>query len=272
MPDKPATRPDLPTFARPPVAEMVLGVNFGSIPGWNVTHYGLLFEAVRDRYPNVQAQPPLPSPVEKFESPQAQQFAIELNTSGAMDTRCWFIDSTDARLLQVQANRFIRNWRKRPQHTDYPRYDVHRREFSDEWNHYLSFLEAQHLPRPAVSQCEVTYINHIEHAATDLHEVFSAWNDVRRGTSFLPSVETGSFTLAYVLPDRRGRLHVELQPVLRVTDGAQLLQLTLTARGRPGSPSLQDILAWFDLGHEWVVRGFTELTTEKMHRIWGRNS
>jgi len=29
-------------------------------------------------------------------------------------------------------------------------------------------------------------------------------------------------------------------------------------------------MEWFDLGHEWIVKGFTDFTTEHMHEIWGR--
>jgi hypothetical protein len=48
------------------------------------------------------------------------------------------------------------------------------------------------------------------------------------------------------------------------------LQLTLTARGRPRRPELGASLEWFDLGHEWIVKGSTDLTTAAMHKIWRR--
>ena len=27
---------------------------------------------------------------------------------------------------------------------------------------------------------------------------------------------------------------------------------------------------WFDTAHEWIVRGFTDLTTDEAHKLWGR--
>lgn len=67
-----------------------------------------------------------------------------------------------------------------------------------------------------------------------------------------------------------GRLHVELRPGTRKSDDAKLFVLTLTARGEPPSPDAAGLLAFHDLGHEWIVRGFTDLTTERMHEEWGR--
>jgi hypothetical protein len=46
--------------------------------------------------------------------------------------------------------------------------------------------------------------------------------------------------------------------------------LTLTARGRPGSDGIPGVLQFLDVGREWIVRGFTSITTATMHKIWGR--
>jgi hypothetical protein len=64
-----------------------------------------------------------------------------------------------------------------------------------------------------------------------------------------------------------GRLHVTLQSVLRTVDGVPMFVFDLTARGQVG-----DSTAFFDLGREWIVRSFKELTTSNMHRIWGMRS
>jgi hypothetical protein len=67
-----------------------------------------------------------------------------------------------------------------------------------------------------------------------------------------------------------GRLRVMMQPAIRRQGAKEVLQSTLTARGRPRRPELGASLGWFDLGHEWIVRGFTDLTTAAMHTIWRR--
>jgi hypothetical protein len=68
----------------------------------------------------------------------------------------------------------------------------------------------------------------------------------------------------YPMPEG-GRLRVMMQPAIRRQDAKEVLQLTLRARGRPRRPELGASLEWFDLGHEWIVRGFTGLTTAAMH-------
>src|SRR4051794_23278977 len=119
MPETP--RAEGVRFDRPPVDETVLGVDFSPLPAWNVIHYGLFYRTISEHYPQVVPQPPLPPQTEEFGSrPQPNvQFMLAM---APFDTRCWFIDRTETRLLQVQADRFLRNWRKRPQGGDYPLY------------------------------------------------------------------------------------------------------------------------------------------------------
>jgi hypothetical protein len=67
-----------------------------------------------------------------------------------------------------------------------------------------------------------------------------------------------------------GRLHIAAEPAFRRSDSSPIVVLTLTARGRPLGVGLDGVLAFLDLGHEWIVRAFDSVTTSKMHRIWGR--
>jgi hypothetical protein len=67
-----------------------------------------------------------------------------------------------------------------------------------------------------------------------------------------------------------GRLRVMMPPAIRRQDAKEVLQLTLPARGRPRRPERSASLEWFDLGHEWIARGLTDLTTAAMHTIWRR--
>jgi uncharacterized protein (TIGR04255 family) len=261
---------DLPEYEKPAVNETVMGVDFARLPGWNVTHYGLLHQSFEKQYPNVQAQPPLPQQAEDFGAEMKPlKSPFEFTVSGeAMDTRCWFIDRTDTQLLQVQADRFLRNWRQRAS-AEYPRYKKVRGDFADDWGRYLSFLRSHRLGEPEVRQCELTYINLID--ATRLGDVLAYWREPE-GKVFLPGPERGTVTLAFRVPNEQTRFHVAVQPVIRLADGKGILQMTLTVRGKPRGSAEKDLLDWFDLAHQWAVRGFDELTTEKMHLEWGRRS
>jgi uncharacterized protein (TIGR04255 family) len=125
-----------------------------------------------------------------------------------------------------------------------------------------------------VNQCEVTYVNHIHlgqgwKSYGELKNVIACWSGEISG-SFLPEPESVNIGTRYVLPDGKGRLHVLMQPAIRRTDAKEILQLNLTARGKPDSSASQHLLEWMDLGHEWIVKGFTDFTSKTMHELWGR--
>ena len=67
-----------------------------------------------------------------------------------------------------------------------------------------------------------------------------------------------------------GRLHVTAEPRIKIGDGSPLIRLTMTARGAPAKKDIGDVMAFFDIGREFIVRGFASITTAQMHRIWGR--
>lgn len=128
---------------------------------------------------------------------------------------------------------------------------------------------------PEVTQAEVTYVNQIERGdgwelPGDAVRVTPLLGDPQ--PAFLPPPEVLAVDARYVIPPERGRLRVALQPALRIKDQKEVLQLQLTARGSPKSSSMDDILEWFDLGHEWVVRGFLDVTSTAMHARWGLRS
>ncbi len=261
-------------FERPPVAETILGVQFAPLEGFTLPYVALLWSRFRDRYPNHEVKPPLSPVVEELSGPpRPTTIGIELTSDPS--ARFWFIDVTSTQLIQVQRDRFIRNWRKGPPpHDVYPRYDDLRPRFEQDWQTFLHFLTQEQLAIPAVNQCEVTYVNHVELGAGwnslgEAHKVLTLLRQPPSG-GLLPNPEALVVHARYVMPERRGRLYVECQPAIRRHDGKQVMQLTLTARGRPASSDLRSIVEWFDLGHDWIVHGFVDITTPVMHELWGR--
>jgi uncharacterized protein (TIGR04255 family) len=144
------------------------------------------------------------------------------------------------------------------------------------WELFVEFVKQNRLGEVNVLQCEVTYINHLEigeglNSASELQGVFPCWSGKTSGT-FLPAPENVGFDVTYQMPDQEGRLRVSVKPAIRHQDGLEILQLTLTARGKPKGSDLGSVLGWLDKGREWVVRGFTDFTSEKMHRLWQRST
>lgn len=259
-------------FRDPPVIETLLGVQFVPLETLSVLHFGLFWARVRERYPRYQIQPPLDPAVEEFDlSPKTRQ--LQLRTFKEPSIRCWFITEDGSQLVQLQKDRLIRNWRKRSPEENYPRYASLKPEFVFDWERFSNFLEEIELGVPEINQCEVTYVNHIV-----LEKGWQSFGETQKAITllseaqmeFLPRPEFIEMNAGYAMPNKKGRLRVSMQPVFSAPLQREVLQLTLTARGKPTSSNLESVLEWFNLGHEWIVRGFVDLTTPEMHRAWGR--
>jgi uncharacterized protein (TIGR04255 family) len=267
----------LPDFDQPPVIEVVLGVQFTPIDHFSLPHFGLFWTKVRKDYPEFVTQPPLPPVIEGFEPGNPASlttFQIGLEVNPEPDVRGWYIDSTKTRLMQVQKDRFIYNWRKVQFNEIYPHYENIEPKFKEEWKRFSAFLQEEKLNLPEITQSEVTYVNHLEigkgwKSFGDLKNVLACWSG-KTSEPFLPEPERVFLKAQYVIEEKKGRLHISVQPAIRRADGKEILKLELTARGKPPSSKLEDILGWFELGHTWIVKGFTSFTTKQMHQTWER--
>jgi hypothetical protein len=168
------------------------------------------------------------------------------------------------------------NWRRVRGDESYPRFHVLEARFKQAWQSFLQFVDDEALGDVVVNQCELGYTNHIEKGAGwrelgELDGVFSVLRP-RDAQSVLPIPETFSWNARYNLPDKRGRLHIEMNPVFRGRDMQVLLNLNLTARGAPASGSVEQILEWFRVAHEWCVGAFLAHTSAKAHELWGRQA
>jgi len=262
----------LPDFLSPPVIETVLGVSFPALPV-GIPHYGLLWGAFRSEYPKFEVHGPIRFEPEQFGAQEAPEAVPAVQVVEQPEVRCWFLSKSGNHLVQVQRDGFLHNWRKVESEEPYPHYEQIRPIFERDWQILLEFLRREGLELPQVAQCEVTYVNHIERVGEwgdfgRLSNLFPNWCD--RKHSFLPDPDAISFSTRFSMPDNRGRLRVAVRPAIRNTDGKPIFEFRLTARGAPGSSAIADILSWFDLGREWIVRGFADLTSPTAHKYWER--
>ena len=70
------------------------------------------------------------------------------------------------------------------------------------------------------------------------------------------------------MPEGKGVLNVGLREAIRTEDKVPVFVLELKAKGTASSIKSEDIREWFNLAREWIVRGFTDLTTPEMHELW----
>ena len=268
---------DLPDFQSPPLVETVLSLQFQPLQGFRSVHVGLLWQQFRDTFPLIEEHLPLSVACETFDVPSPGQVEVTIEEKPPLPRVC-FLNESETELIQIQTDRFIHNWRKGGRvSAPYPRYESVRAKFRDEVRRFQEFLSDEKLGQVVVNQCEVTYVNHIEPCKAwrrlgQIEGVLRTWT--ARGRSFLPEPEGGRIEQRFMI--RRdsggplGRLHTSLTSAWKAEGQHPILVLTLTARGSPIGQGIDGAFAFLDLGREWIVKGFTELTTTDMHRVWGR--
>lgn len=263
----------LPSFKRPPVAEVAIAAQFDPIRGLTGPVMGLLWQRYRESFPKLEVHPALDPHVERSGPVPANGLRVKFET--VPPARVWFIGSNDAHLIQVQHDRFVFNWR-RMEGEDYPRHEQVRASFDENFGIFQEFLVHQQLGEPRLNQWELTYINHIPAGDSwqrhgELGSVAPLLAASGKG-AFLPEPEDIALRVRYRMPDSEGgvsRLYIVANPGFD-SSGKPVLGLTLTARGGLTPGAVHSLRSRLDLGREWIVRGFTEVTSKAMHRHWER--
>ena len=248
--------PKLPEFDRPPVVETVLSAQFEPLAGNAIGTLRLVLGADTraisedggesrhwSRRSNDLRIVPLRRPRLRFEARE-----------DVRPERTWFVNEAGTEMIQLQTDRFIKNWRKASDDDIYPRYErVVRPGFERDLKLFEAFLQDESLGPIKMNQCEVTYVNHIVAG-----KGWRDWTEVCKVFSFLGglpgSIEDGTFVLRMPIHwngKQVGRLIVEIQPALRATDDTQMYVMSLTARGIVGERT-----EFFDVGRAAVVSNF----------------
>ncbi len=267
------SRPEkLPDFSKPPLNEVVLGVQFSTPRGYQQIRAYEVWQLYRDQFPSVEEQPPLAPAFETFGLPNGPQFSLNL-TTGAQHDRFWFLSPNKDEILQFQDDRFLHNWRKvGDMSNEYPRFEKMVVRFEEELralDKYVATLASQTLN---ITQCEISYINHIY---LDGPERSLNVSDVFRFAQFSgekPEDLTSTFrrTISDAKGQPIGRLYSEVQTGVSNLNGQRIFIFTLTARGAPSEPTISSALEFLKLGREMVVNTFADLTTDLAHGVWGR--
>ena len=267
----------LPKYDNPPVVEVVCGVQFKPLPKLLVAHYGELWRRFKPDYNRCEETDPLVPMIERFGKlpPTDVQPPVE-----PLLPRIWFIHKDDSGVVQVQRDRFLHNWRKAD--GDYPHYEKVIKLFNQHFATFLTFLKDNELGAVEPLQFEMTYINHIPQSEgwktlNDFSTVFpdfpwhldDPWEKGRK--RFLPSPNGRNFRLNFTFPDESGRLHVTIRNGVRRVDNRPVLLLELTVRGIGVENSIEGMNGWFDVAHEWIVRGFSDICGKGMQdKVWRR--
>jgi uncharacterized protein (TIGR04255 family) len=254
----------LPSYKRPPVDEVVCGFRFQILSGFKLPHLGVLWERFRAEFPIAQHATPIATD---------GSFPVDEST-GIPIPRIWFISNADNELIQFQLDRFYFNWRRRAD--EYPRYDSIIHKFENAKSQLDAFANDLQLGEVKPVECELTYINHIPksqgwESINDLSNVIGDLTWEAEKHEFLPHPVNVAWQVRFELPEGKGSLNVKLNQGTRKFDRAPGLILELAARGLGADRTAVGMRDWYDLAHEWIVRGFTDLTAKEIQaKFWER--
>jgi len=263
----------LPEYDNPPLIEVVFGVQFKELKELRSPHIGVFWEKIgRVEYPGFEEKPPLSHITESYDEGQANPSRPRVQMLEEPPLPRFFFISKDQRhLVQLQRDRFLQNWRKIGEDTEYPRYDCLCPEFAKSWELFRGFVADQAVGELQPDQYELTYVNHIEQGAgwtdeQDIEEVFPLFRCKLKRTSS-ETLERIAWRRIYRFPSSAGRLHVSMHQAMTITKGTPVLVLNLTARGFAEG----DLTDWFGMAHDSIVRVFTDLTGQSVQeKVWKR--
>ena len=265
----------LPTFRKPPVFEVALGVQF-TAPQLGVVHVGGFHRRIRDHYPRVVQVPPIPPSFEVFlpvpnSGGPAGPVGIALPSSSTFP-RQWFISEDDEHLVQFQSDRLLVNWRKGEGARPYPRYSEVRRRFTEALGAFQDFMHEDVGAAFVPNQCEATYLNRIP------VEDAAGWGRpgrwVRLWNDDVEETEAVQFSVNRLLKASDGNPYARLTISAEggVTTAGPAIMLNLLVRGRPLEADTAGVLAFLDRARETIVTRFAALATDEGNRVWEREA
>ncbi|WP_071189339.1 TIGR04255 family protein [Trichormus sp. NMC-1] len=250
-------------FTQPPLDEIVFSVEFVA-PGFSSVHLGLYWESIRSEFPLQQDN--IPIELEDYEN----------NTPPLR--RVWFISNDRKKIIQLQDNLFVFNWRY-DQQDENPHFEEIFQNFLIQWNHleewWLNIAEES----IEIKKYELAYVNGIDKNwgwknAKDHAKIFNfittEWN------GFIKIPDSFDFQISFLLPNQSGALSVKVEQLSKISSdvdneeevtsedflGFQLIA-TIDNANIP-------ITNWFTSAHDYIVKAFLELTQEDAQKLWGR--
>jgi uncharacterized protein (TIGR04255 family) len=257
-----------PNFENPPLVERAITVIFDRIDGFSLADFGRFGEHIKDEFPVVAAQPMREPVVENFDTHLDPPISFRLMPHDTLP-RGIYRSSLGHEQIQLQPDIFAFNWLKVAD-APYPRSEPLFERFKELFARFCGYAKDLNSGGLGITQCELININVIP--VSDFHDV-----SFLKGLEFespLPSVELESLQLQthYLMETGdglHGRLHLTLNPVLSIEDGAKAIRFELVARGAPSGPTLDEAMIFFDRARDAINAAFMATTAVAAHRRWG---
>lgn len=263
-------RPEhLPDYTDPPLDEVVIGVQFAALQSYTPVHAKGVWDMFKDEFPQVLEQPMLDPQFETFGGMNVNagpQFVFGAPPAGS---RLWFISPDESHLVQFQKDRFVSNWRRRPNTQPYPHFEGLADAFQSNLLRLSGYAESALGQSIEINQAEVTYINVIPVGKfSDLGDWFNLWNGLNI------DVEGLSASFSEVIKDKSSkpcaRMTYQLQSVFASDGSHKAYTLSLSFKGKPEVNNLESAMLFLARGRDAIVSRFGLVTTQKAQEIWGK--
>jgi len=265
---------DLPNYKAPPLYEVVLGVQFEPVAGYQQIYAGQVWELFKATFPNVEERQSLPPSFETFGANVASRPAIQLST-GASHDRFWFVSKDGDLLLQFQQDRFLQNWRRITSEAyDYPHFEKMLEHYEKNLKKLMRYFEDTFAVSVKINQCEISYVNRINFPP-------KASKTPREWINFveLPAGSKIDFKYDFKYDFRKEISNKKGEPIGRLIVSAgsamnekreEILSYDLSVKGAPAKPDIESALEFLTAGRRLIVTTFTKTTSEKAHQAWER--
>ena len=269
-----------PLYQIPPVVEVVCGVQFETLQKLLIPHLGFIWELYKkEGYTECEEHPPLPGSIEPLYKATSSQITLHTDT-GPPFPRMWFLHETSEKLIQIQRDRFIFNWRALKPGIQYPGLDSIANDFEKHFRCFENFMikQGESIKR---LQYELTYIDHIPRGEgwEDLGDLGSLLDRlIAKGGAehFLDGAESVAWRTSFQL-STDARLYVTIHNRI-LQQEKEVLQAEWTARGPLTPPStsikgnatiLTPSREWFKLVRKKIRQKFTNLFSEEVQtQMW----
>ena len=203
----------LPSYERPPVQEVALGVQFRAKTPVKTTDLAGFWQTVRDRFSEADDLQPV------VEMQERQDPRIELLQLPPL--RRLRMREPDGELsIQLQENHFITNWVKTSHEAIYPRFAKIFAEFGAYFARLQEFFAGNNLGEVAPMNLELTYVNELGTAdsefASRLPQMLKMCTWQTGSETFLGKPSAVNLAWQFPMPVGDGRMLVTLNTARRV--------------------------------------------------------
>jgi len=240
-------------FENAPVIEVVIGVQFGGA-AISIQSIFEFYQKFKDEFAKIQVKEPLLSIIENMEG------SNQVGLLPGHHSRFFFINETENKLIQLQPDRLLFNWRKSSSKEEYPHFKNVYEEFKRIFDYLDNRCEFKHM----INQLEVTYLDHI--IMDDFKRNDFNLNNIVNNFDFDLPVKSINNNVSFPVESLSGNLNLGLKSAIRNADQKKIVIMETTCRGSLNNYPFEK---WFETAHKELLNFFIQNTTDEAKNKWG---